>query len=431
MSGTMPVSTVADIVSGGTPKTSVSEYWNGPIPWISIADFNTDYRWLSWTEQTITDEGLYNSPTEVLNAGDIIISARGTVGAIAQLSKPMAFNQSCYGLRAKPQFSINSYLYYALKYSLKNIKSFVHGAVFDTITKKTFDDITVYIPPLPEQRRIAHILGTLDDKIENNRKTAKTLEAMAQAIFQSWFVDFDPVRAKASGESTESICNRLKMTPEILALFPDGFEDSELGKIPRGWKVGTIGQIISQATDRVEKKDAVVLSAVSTGSLVRSEDYFNKRVYSADISKYITVQQWDIAYNPSRINIGSIGMLKDPIRGAVSPVYVVARPQPEYRWFLEFLLNNPDIKSQINTLSSGSVRQSLSYSNFSSIRCIIPPSAIALSFSSLWQLVYTTSDHIVIETQHLSETRDTLLPKLISGELRVDGAEELVEEAIG
>ncbi|MBU2818149.1 restriction endonuclease subunit S, partial [Acidithiobacillus ferrooxidans] len=86
-----------------------------------------------------------------------------------------------------------------------------------------------------EQRRIAHILGTLDDKIENNRKTAKTLEAMAQAIFQSWFVDFDPVRAKMAGESPESICKRLKLTPEILDLFPDKLVDSELGEIPEGW----------------------------------------------------------------------------------------------------------------------------------------------------------------------------------------------------
>ena len=102
-------------------------------------------------------------------------------------------------------------------------------------------NITILLPPLPEQHRIAHVLGTLDDKIENNRKTAKTLEAMAQAIYKSWFVDFDPVRAKMAGESPESICKRLKLTPEILDLFPDRLVDSELGEIPEGWGVGTFG----------------------------------------------------------------------------------------------------------------------------------------------------------------------------------------------
>ena len=108
---------------------------------------------------------------------------------------------------------------------------------------------------LPEQRRIAHILGTLDDKIENNRKTAKTLEAMAQAIFKSWFVDFDPVRAKMAGESRESICKRLKLTPEILDLFPDRLVDSELGEIPEGWEVRSLGELVNIIKGRSYKSE--------------------------------------------------------------------------------------------------------------------------------------------------------------------------------
>jgi type I restriction enzyme S subunit len=97
------------------------------------------------------------------------------------------------------------------------------------------ENFTVTLPPLPEQRAIAHILGTLDDKIELNRHMNETLEAIARAIFKSWFVDFDPVRAKASGEPPESICQRLGLTPDLLALFPERLIDSELGEIPEGW----------------------------------------------------------------------------------------------------------------------------------------------------------------------------------------------------
>src|SRR5439155_25846396 len=95
--------------------------------------------------------------------------------------------------------------------------------------------IEVPCPPLPEQRAIAQILGTLDDKIELNRRMNETLEAMARAIFKSWFVDFEPVRAKASGEPPKSICRRLGLTPDLFDLFPDSFQPSELGDIPDDW----------------------------------------------------------------------------------------------------------------------------------------------------------------------------------------------------
>ena len=134
-----------------------------------------------------------------------------------------------------PQFC-----YFLLK-SL-DLAQFNVGSGVPTLNRNHIHPLPISIPSgITEQRRIAHVLGTLDHKIENNRKAAKTLEAMAQAIFKSWFVDFDPVRAKMAGESRESICKRLKITPEILDLFPDRLVDSELGEIPEGWRVGTFG----------------------------------------------------------------------------------------------------------------------------------------------------------------------------------------------
>ena len=150
---------VAKVIGGGTPKTDVPEYWGGKIPWLSVVDFNDDSRWVYKTEKTITNKGLENSSTSLLNTGDLIISARGTVGAFAQLKFPMAFNQSCYGLRAK-ESSENNFLYYLLKQSIQQIKRNVHGAVFDTITRDTFDQVVVEVPPLPEQRMIAAVLAS-------------------------------------------------------------------------------------------------------------------------------------------------------------------------------------------------------------------------------------------------------------------------------
>ena len=146
-----------DLIGGGTPKTTVKEYWNGDIPWLSVVDFNNDSRWVSDAEKKITEAGVKNSSTRILEKDDIIISARGTVGATAQLSRPMAFNQSCYGIRAKSGTD-QSFLFYLLKSSIPKLTQIVHGAVFDTITKDSFEQVGVSVPNLPTQKKIAEML---------------------------------------------------------------------------------------------------------------------------------------------------------------------------------------------------------------------------------------------------------------------------------
>ena len=191
------LSEILTLIGGGTPKTTNPSYWGGNIPWLSVVDFNNDNRYVHTTEKTITEEGVENSSTKILPQSSLILSARGTVGALAQLAKPMAFNQSCYGIIAKEQ-TTNDFLYYLLKNVVEDLQAKGHGSVFNTITRDTFDTITVDLPPLDEQKRIAEILGSLDDKIELLQKQNKTLEDMAKALFMSWFVDFDVVRAKAA-----------------------------------------------------------------------------------------------------------------------------------------------------------------------------------------------------------------------------------------
>jgi type I restriction enzyme S subunit len=152
----------------------------------------------------------------------------------------MAFNQSCYGIRGVKGVSNTSYIYYALKNAINQILQVSYGGVFNTITRETFQIIQTRLPDLYEQEAIACILGALDDKIELNRQMCKTLEDTAQAIFKSWFVDFDPVHAKATGKQPEGL------NPAIAALFPDSFEDSDVGKIPKGWKVSTLDDVITR-----------------------------------------------------------------------------------------------------------------------------------------------------------------------------------------
>ena len=162
------LSEIMYLIGGGTPKTGVAEYWGGNIPWLSVKDFNNDYRYVYETEKTITQEGLNNSSTKLLEHDDSIISARGTVGEMAMIPFPMAFNQSCYGLRAKKEIVDPTFLYYLVKHNVYVLQKNTHGSVFDTITRDTFSGIDVDIPEMNVQLKIAGILEIIDDKIELN-----------------------------------------------------------------------------------------------------------------------------------------------------------------------------------------------------------------------------------------------------------------------
>lgn len=186
---TYSLAEVINLTGGGTPKTTVAEYWNGDIPWLSVSDFNRYRKFVFDSEKKITEEGLQNSSTKILNKGNIIISARGTVGVIATIGRPMAFNQSCYGIKAKDDLTINNYVYYFLKNTVANFLQKSHGGVFDTITRNTFKEIEIDLPPLLEQKAIAEVLSSLDDKIDLLHRQSKTLEDMAQALFRKWFVE--------------------------------------------------------------------------------------------------------------------------------------------------------------------------------------------------------------------------------------------------
>ena len=187
----VPLIDYIELIGGGTPKTTVPEYWNGNIPWLSVKDFNNDKRYVYSTEKHISQSGFENSPTKMLHKDDIIISARGTVGEIAMIPFDMAFNQSCYGIRASRGID-QPFLYYLLKNCISQLKRMTHGSVFDTITRDTFANIEVDIPDAETQKRISSVLADIDNKIEVNDAINDNLQQQAAALFESWFVNYDP-----------------------------------------------------------------------------------------------------------------------------------------------------------------------------------------------------------------------------------------------
>ena len=401
----------AKVVKGGRIKT--------PTEFIAKADYS------SWMRRGIP------------RSGDVVVTTEAPLGEVAQLTDQcVALAQRLILLRGKSGILDNRFLKFLMQSDdvQDQLRARATGTTVLGIKQKELREIELALPPPPEQRAIAHILGTLDDKIELNRRMNQTLEEMARALFRSWFVNFDPVRAKAALKRSSLITPPSRgsdwtverarayldgMDDSISDLFPDRLVDSELGPIPEGWEVGVFGDVVRQKNERIGDRDAVVLSAVSSGELVRSDDHFSKRVYSRSIAKYLAVQQWEIAFNPSRINIGSVGMLKEPCLGAVSPVYVVVRPDSAYCWYLNFTLRLLQTREWITTLATGSVRQSLSYYDFASIPCVIPPHYVVECFNNEWIDMRASRLAHASQTRALATMRETLLPKLISGEMQV------------
>ena len=270
------------------------------------------------------------------------------------------------------------------------------GGTRNALTKKMIEDFVVKLPNIKIQHKIANILSSLDDKIEVNRRINEQLEELAGALFKSWFVDFEP--------------------------FKDGeFVDSELGMIPKGWKVGTLGDITTEQKNKVgNRTDVKVLSPITTGELVLSEDFFTKQVFSKSIAKYLIVKPKDFAYNPARVNIGSLGMNEFKFDGCVSPVYVVFRCNKGYDYFFDLYRNRQSFKDEVLSRSIGGVRQTLSYKDFAMISLVYPPVNIVNAFNETYIKIKNLILHNQQEITYLTTLRDTLLPKLMSGEIDVN-----------
>ena len=301
-------------------------------------------------------------------------------------------------IRGRKEISDNLFVYYLSHYpEFKDtaVKSMVGSSGRQRAQVDVLENIMMFLPSLPEQQRIANFLSSLDDKIEVNRRINDNLDQQAKTLFKSWFIDFEPFR---DGE----------------------FVESEMGSIPSGWQVKELGEVTEPQNARVkDRTDVKVLSPVTTGELVLSEEYFSKQVFSESIAKYIIVKPFDFAYNPARVNIGSLGMNTFDFDGCVSPVYVVFRCEDNYQFFFDLFRQTDYFKEEVKTRAIGGVRQTLGYKDFSLIKVVYPPKVVVEEFNKIYSTLLSKKAKNNVEITRLGELRDILLPKLMSGELKV------------
>ena len=298
------------------------------------------------------------------------------------------------------------------------------GTAVPHISARQIKEFEFSLPPLSEQRAIAHILGTLDDKIELNRRMNQTLEAMARALFKSWFVDFDPVRAKMESRDT-------RLPQEIADLFPDRLVDSELGNVPHGWSVASIGEI-SEVIDclhskkpgrTAEGKPLLQLWNIRDDGLTdMSDTYF---IDEADYERWtsrIEVRQGDcVITNVGRV--GAVSQIPPRLNAALGRNMTAVRCTTGFKlptFLIEVLLSDAmrweiDLKTD-----SGTILSALNVRNIPNLRFVRAPKLMLETYERIARPMRARMEANLEASRTLSALRDTLLPKLISGELRVD-----------
>lgn len=307
-----------------------------------------------------------------------------------------------------------------------DISPFLTGSTRPKLTQGHLKQMSVLMPPLSEQRAIADILDSLDDKIELNRRMNQTLESLTRAIFKSWFVDFDPVRAKMEGRQP------LGMDAETAPLFPDSFDNSPMGKIPSGWRAADLDQAIEINPARHLRKGEVspYLEMKNMPTNGHRPVAYEGRAFTSG-TRFINGDTLVARITPCLENgkTAYVDFLQDGQTGWGSTEYIVLRPKPplsvEYGYFLA---RSEDFRVHaVQSMTGTSGRQRVQTSSLGMFPVAVPPQEISDAFSRLVKPVMQLIHANDIQAGTLAETRDALLPKLVSGEIRVKDAEKFVE----
>jgi len=363
-----------------------------------------------------------------LKRQDVVLTTRGTVGNVAFYNSAPSFehiriNSGMVILRADQRELLPEYLYQFMRSNVfrNQMRSLTTGSAQPQLPIRDINRIEMPLPPLPEQKDIAHILGALDDKIELNRQMNQTLEAMARAIFKSWFVDFDPVHAKlARSDDRRSHVEGSNGEPypldtETLALFPDRFVDSELGEIPEGWEVGTIAGIAKITSGKRPNERS------NEQSEEMSVPLFGGGGQMAYVSEPLYTQPFVLT---GRVGtLGKIFRISFPCWPSDNTLIAFPNESQQFE-YLYFCMNRIDF----GALNRGSTQPLVTQGDLKQQPFVVPDSRSVEAFHEIVVSLFKKCDANDEESRTLAELRDTLLPKLISGELRVPEVENMTEE---
>ena len=443
------LSKLGRIITGKTPSTKIASYFGGTTPFITPRDMD-GRKIIDTTERYLTEEGVKAVANAKIPAGSIMVSCIGSdMGKVVISGQESVTNQQINTIIVDSDYDAE-YVYYNLRRRKKEFRNMAAGSAQPILNKNDFSQICIEIPPLPEQRAIAYILGTLDDKIELNRRMNETLEAVAQALFKSWFVDFDPVvvnAIKAGNPLPEKFAKRaahyrenpdaLGLPEHILSLFPDQFQDSKLGPIPEGWEVKPIGDMVkcvggaTPSTRNPEYWEGGTnlfltprdMASLDAPVVLDTERHITDAGVDRISSKKLPVGTVLLS---SRAPIGYLAINEVPVSINQGIIAMICDCEiPNYYVFF-WVKNNMDV---IKGKAGGTTFAEISKKNFRPIPALRPSDAILDKFAKMTESFYKQIVENAVSSVTLAKLRDTLLPKLISGEVRVPDVENIMDKA--
>jgi type I restriction enzyme S subunit len=382
---------------------------------------------LDLSSPSYTDEAHFDqrSRRARLRSGDLVLTREAPMGEVCMIPDNLrcCLGQRMVMLRPDPEKCDSQFLLYSIQSDTVQHEIKVNEGTGSTVSNlriPLLEALPIPHPPLAEQKAIAEVLGALDDKIELNRRINATLEAMARALFQSWFVDFEPVRAKLDGRQP------FGLDPDTAALFPDAFQDSELGRIPNGWTLGRVVDASDFSRSSIspggfpdETFDHYSLPAFDEGRTPKAE------FGGAIMSNKLVVTRDSVLLSKLNPHIPRIWLpdLHATRRSVCSTEFIVASPRLGYsREFLFSLFTSAAFASSYCTLVTGTTgsHQRIRPESVLDMNTVFPPPLLVEVFTAVAKPMFDQINRNIDQSRILASLRDTLLPRLLSGELSIN-----------
>lgn len=391
---TCKLSEIGEIVGGATPSTKNPNFYDGEIPWITPKDLtNWSDMYISKGERSITKAGYDSASCKMMPKGTVLFTSRAPIGYIAIAANDVCTNQGFKSVVPNTDLIDSQFLYYSLIFNKNKIIAMGSGTTFAEISGKVMASVEISLPPLDIQKKIAAQLSEIDDKIAVNKKICENLEAQAQTLFKHWFVDFAP--------------------------FKDGkFIESELGLIPEGWRMGTLGDIADitmgqspAGSSYNEKGEGIIFYQGRTEFGFR---YPSVRLYTTEPKRFAEPLSTLLSV---RAPVGDINVATDKCcigRGLAS-----IKSNNNCHSYIFYLLQSMKRRFDVYN-GEGTVFGSINKDTLNDLKIIIPSNSVILEFEEIVKEMDKKILESHLENLCLSTLRETLLPKLMSGELSLE-----------
>lgn len=403
---------VADIIGGGTPDTKNDRYWGGDVSWLTPKDLSGyGSRYISTGERNISQEGLKNSGAKMLPAGSVLLTSRAPIGYVAIAKNPLCTNQGFKSLILKKNAD-SEFFYYLLKNNVDYIQGMSSGSTFAEISGNQVKALKFKIPPLDVQKRIAGILGALDDRIDVLRRENVVLEQMAQAVFQSWFVDFDIVRAKAAGAPESEVREKYHITPELYALFPSALTPDNL---PLGWEKKNLGDISQYSKEKTTNIN--IETYVSTENMLPNYGGIEKASSVPETGQSTRYKAGNVLISNIRPYFKKIWFADR--EGSCSNDVLVFSSNSIGKCMLYSILAQDAFFDFVMSGANGDKMPRGNKKHIMTYPVIFPNMDLLNKFENLVASLFDKKSKNAQQIRALSTTRDALLPKLMNGEIEV------------